>query len=113
MDLRVRKYLVQQNIYTCKFGVYQNFPIMKSQKNFYNENFNISPPYTYANVVINTKHPIDVAYDFTKIGNKPAIVNTVTRDFSGTNLDSCEGFLDPFMNIRTSFNKTVNSFNLF
>lgn len=113
MDHRLRKYLVQQNIYTCKFGVYQNFPVMKSQKNFFNENFNMAPPYEYANVVINMKHPIDVAYEFTKIGNKPAIVNTVSKDFSGTNIDTCDGFLDPFINIRTSFNKTLNSFNLF
>jgi hypothetical protein len=113
MDLRVKKYLVQQNIYNCKFGIYQNFPTLKSQKNFYNENFKLAPPYEYANVSIKTNHPIDVAYEFTKIGNKPVIINTVSPNFEGTNLDSCEGFKDPLINIRTSFNKTLNSFNLY
>lgn len=113
MDLRSKKKYIQENNYACKYGVYKNFSVMKSQKLFFNENFTISPPYEYANVIVNTKHPIDVAYEFTKIGNKPVVVNTITPEFSGTDLDSCDGFLDYLMNIRTSFRKTINSFNLF
>jgi len=109
MNNQTKKFLVHQNIYACRFSIFKNLPVLKSQKNFYNENFNITPPYEYANVQVNkVSHPLDVAYEYIKMGCKPVIINTVTENFSGTNIDVCEGFIDPMINIRTSFNNTLN-----
>ena len=113
MDLKQRKIFIQQNTYGCKFGIYQKLPIMKSQKNFYNENFNVAPPYEYCSVTVRHSHPIDIAYEFSQMGDKPVVVNTVSSDFNASNLDACEGFKDYNMNLRTSFVKTVNALNLF
>lgn len=112
-DNRVKKYMMQQNIYACKFGIFQDLPVMKSQKSFYNDDFNIAPPYEYGNVLVNTKHSIDVANEYAQNGLNPVVVNTVSKDFTGNNLDMSEGILDAYINIRTSFNKTLNTYGLY
>ena len=84
-DNRVKKYMMQQNIYACKFGIFQDLPVMKSQKSFYNDDFNIAPPYEYGNVLVNTKHSIDVANEYAQKVVDVAIANAHARAETPTN----------------------------
>ena len=113
MDIRIKKNLIQQNIYACKFGIYRGIPISKTQKNFFTYNINIAPPYEYCNVEVNNAHIIDIAYQYFKYGYRPVILNIVSEDFIGDNMNSCEGYKDELIFIRTNINQTTNGFNLF
>jgi hypothetical protein len=113
MDIRNKKHLIQQNIYYCKFGIYKALPISKSQKNFFNCNLSIAPPYEYCNVDVKSIHAFDTAYEYVRSGYKPAVLNLVSQDFSGDNMNSCDGFKDEFVFIRSNINQTLTGFNLF
>jgi hypothetical protein len=113
MNQRLKKSLVQQNIYTCKYGIYKSLTVPKSQKNFFNDNFIIAPPYKYCDVHIISNHSLNIAYNYSSKGFTPVVINIVKPDFNASNLDACEGFKDELMNIRTNFNKTLNIFDLF
>lgn len=110
-DFRIKKNMIRENILACKFGIYKNLTTVRSIKCFYNDNYNIAPPFEYATVEIKMQHPIDVAYSFLKIGFKPVIINFVSYEFTGGNIESNDGIKDEMMNIRTSFNKTINPLN--
>ena len=113
MDIRIKKHLISQNIYCCKFGMYKTLPIAKTQKNFFSYNLNIAPPYEYCTVEVKPTHILDTAYEYVRHGYKPAILNLVTSDFTGGNINSSEGFRDELIFIRTNINQTITGFNLF
>jgi hypothetical protein len=113
MDNRAKKFLVGQNIYYCKFGVFKNLPILPSLKLFYNSNFRIDPPVAYCSVEVKAVHPLIAAREYIQNGMKPAIINLVSHDFTGGNMDASEGMKDDIMNLRTNFHRTLNSLNLY
>lgn len=113
MDIRTKKHLISQNILYCKFGIYKTLPIGKTQKNFFSYNFNIAPPYEYCTVDVKSIHILDTAYDYVQNNYNPVILNLVTDDFTGENINSCEGFKDELTFMRTNINQTINGFNLF
>jgi hypothetical protein len=113
MDIRTKKNMISQNILFCKYKIYKTLPVGKTQKNFYNYNFNMAPPYEYCSVDVKPIHILDTAYEYVQNGCNPAILNLVTQEFSGDNINSCEGFRDELIFIRTNINQTINGFGLF
>ena len=113
MDIRAKKQLVQQNIYNCKFGIYKNFQLGRTQKNFFSGNLNLAPPYEFCSVEVMGTHPIDTAYGYHTQGFHPAVFTLVTPEFPGDNINTWEGFKDDFFFLRTNINLSFNSFNLY
>ena len=110
-DPRVRKQLVNHNIWACKFGLYVDKPMRRMHKLYYDADFQLAPPFEYANVYVDHLHPIDVVYKYMLNGitSIPLIVNTVTTKFTGSESDiyNCSGLHDPLINARTSFGKNI------
>lgn len=109
MDPRMKKKLMQETIYHCRYGVYTKLPMATTNKLFYNDNFPIPPVYIYCDVDVVKTHPIDAAYEYIKKGCKPVIIINVDEDFAGNNIENSEGIKDPLMNIRTNFCKMINT----
>ena len=106
IEIQFKKKMMEENIKECKFGVYRNLPNMGSIKCFYNENYNIAPVYEYCSVEVQKIHALDVAFQCIKNEYLPVVVNFVTYEFTGGNMQSGNGIRDELINIRTSFNKT-------
>lgn len=114
LNAKTKKGLMQHNIYECKHKTYKNLPITKSQKFFYNDNFTIAPPYKYCDVDVRPAHQLDIAYEFASNNFAPVVLNIVEPNFVSENIDSCENFKDPLINIRTNLIKCMEqSFGIF
>lgn len=113
MDNKLRKHYILETMNECTNGIYNSLPIDKSQKNFFNENFNIAPPVKYCDVEVIRFHAIDISYGMVKQGLKPLLINIVMPDFSGSNLEACTGIKDECIVLRTNFFKTINTFGLY
>lgn len=113
MDHRIKKNLIQMNIYHCKYGIYKNCVVSKSEKNYYNNDYITPPPIQYCVVDVRKNHPLDVAYEYSYHGYNPVVTNIVSEEFTGNDIDSSEGMKDEYMNIRTNFNRTINVYDMF
>lgn len=112
MDIRVKKQLVQSNIYNCKFGMYKILPIGKTQKNFYSFNFALAPPYEYCNVEVKPIHILETSYEYVKQGFKTVMLTLVDSEFTMNNNNAFEYFRDEQIFFRTNINAALLGFNL-
>jgi len=115
MDPRKKKFLVKETLYLCRMGIYRNLTIYKPQKNYYSDSLKFDPPHEYCIVQVKREHSLDIAYEYFKKGMRPIVINGIDENFDKESsvVNSCEGFIDPMMNIRTSFNAIVKEFDLF
>lgn len=117
MDPRVKKNIINQNINQSKIGLYKKYPNFNPITCQLIQNFNPGLPDKLCDVKVVHEHVIDVAekyaekgLNFTSTNNmNPVILNTVGKEFSGTNFESSVDIRDQIINMRTSFNNTVGT----
>ena len=113
MDNRAKKRLVDENIRLCKFGVYKKLTGPKSTKKFYDDNFNIAPPFEFCTVDTSMSHPLDTAYEYLCKGFKPIVVNLVSPEYTYEGTYSFTGFHDEMIYFRTNISLFLEGFSLF
>lgn len=123
MNNKTKQVLVNQNIYGCKVGFYQNCPMGKSLKTSYVNNFNVGEQQSICNVYVVNQHALDTIEEFCghsvqpqlKDGwMNPVVMCVVDRNnFFGTNFNQSEGIIDDIFNVRTNLNMITHSGNPF
>lgn len=113
MDSRMKKYIMSQNTYMCKYGMLNKLPVFVSIKNYYNPTFSLGTSYNFADVYVKSVHPLLIARECVNKGLFPVILHTVTSEFNGANMESSEGIYDDTLNIRSNFHRTLNSTGLY
>jgi hypothetical protein len=103
MDTKLKKSLVLQNNYICKFGYLQNKSSYTSYKNQLNENYNVGLPITFCDVYILKIHPLIIAKQFVNLNMNPVILNLVNEKYTMNNIENLEGVYDEILNLRTNF----------
>ncbi len=107
-DNRTKRQYFDKLIYDCKFGVYKSLRIKEPVKYYYDDDYNIPPPYEYCITSITENHPIDISCKYVKMGQKPIMVNFVENTFtSNSNMSISENMHDPVINMRTNFFQTL------
>jgi hypothetical protein len=117
LDPRSKRTLINQTIAQTKIGLYKAFPKFKSISCQFTSNFNPGVPNNICEVDVVYDHILDVAelyaekgINYTQTNNmNPVIINVVGREFSGSNLETCENIRDEIVNIRTTFSNTIGS----
>ena len=105
---RLKKYLIGQNIYMCKYERLQNLPLFKSISVYYNSDFSTPNPCSFCDVQVKAIHPLIIAKEFIKQGLNPVILTTVNSEFNGCNIEASEGMYDDILNLRTNFHRTIS-----
>lgn len=103
MDTKLKKNIVMQNNYICKFGPLQNKSNYTSVKNIYNEEYNVGLPLNFCDVYVLKIHPLIIAKEFCSCNLNPAIINIVNDKYSDNNIENLEGVYDEILNLRTNF----------
>lgn len=109
MDKKVRKELVMQNNYMCKYGPLKQLQLVKPIKNYYNHEFYINVSTNFSDVYVKPIHSLALAKEFVKNGLNPVIVSTVSKEFDGNNIDNSNGLHDYIINVKTNFATSVVS----
>ena len=112
MDIKLKKSIIMQNNYVCKFGALQNKTNYTSYKNFYKykEDYNSGIPIDFCDVYVIKMHPLIIAKEIVNHGLNPAIVNLVSDKYGDSNLDSAEGVYDEILNLRSNY-QTISKQN--
>jgi hypothetical protein len=104
-----KRIIINQNITQSKVGTYNKILIMPCIKNSYFRNFNVSPISNVCNVKVINKHYIDIldvlllkGIQNIKKQNIPVIVQNISREFTGSNLEREEGIQDSPTLLRTN-----------
>jgi len=113
----VRKNIVNQNITQSKIGLFKKYPNFRPVTFSCYSNYSPGVPNNICEVKVTNEHVLDIAENYAEKGvnftptNKmsPVILNTVGKEFSGTNFESSDEIRDQVINMRTSFNNTVGT----
>ncbi len=103
MDTKLKKNIVMQNNYICKFGPLQNKSNYTSVKNVYNDDYTVGIPLNFCDVYVLKIHPLIIAKEFCAWNLNPAIINIVNDKYSDNNIENLEGVYDEILNLRTNF----------
>ncbi len=103
MDTKLKKNIVMQNNYICKFGPLQNKSNYTSVKNVYNDDYTVGIPLNFCDVYVLKIHPLIIAKEFCACNLNPAIINIVNDKYSDNNIENLEGVYDEILNLRTNF----------
>jgi hypothetical protein len=98
-----------QTVYNCKYGTHQRIPIDRTLKYYFDESFNIPPPYEFCNVFVSHLPILNTAYEFIKKKNRCAVVQFVSQDFTGETIEKCHGLSDLSIVMQTTFCKNINN----
>jgi hypothetical protein len=109
-------YLAKQTMYQASSGPYQMCYRYKHSIFSFVRNFEVSKPLGICEVTVEYDHCLDVAEKYAdkgvdysvSNGLNPVVVNVVGRDFIGSNLEISEEMRDELINIRTTFNNTMD-----
>ena len=103
MDTKLKKSIVMQNNYICKFGPLQNKTNYTSYKNLFNEEYSVGTPLSFCDVFVLKIHPLTIAREFVNCKLNPVIVNLVGEKYTEHNIENLEGVYDEILNLRTNF----------
>lgn len=118
MDSKMRSSLIRYTTTYATVGFYRGFPRFKSQRSPFYQNFVPGPPNNICEVEVIYEHVLDVAELYAEKGiidystnNKmnPVVLNSVGKEFTGTNLEANEHIRDHMVSIRTTFCNSVGT----
>lgn len=116
IDDRTKKQLSNNTIYQVKNGLYKKFPAFKMVPFSYIGHYDPGIPNNICEVDIVYEHILDAVekyaekgINYSMIGLNPVIVNIVSKEFNGSNLELCQNMRDPLINIRTTFCNAVGT----
>jgi len=121
IDRQFKRALMNHTIAQTKIGLYKSFPKFKSLSSPYVSNFNPGPPNNICDVSVMYEHVLDVAEQYAEKGMNygsnnnmnPVVLNIVGREFTGNNLETNENIRDEIINIRTTFNNSIGTGNIY
>jgi len=103
MDTKLKKNIVLQNNYICKFGYLQNKTNYISCKNYFNYDYCVGTPISFCDVYVVKLHSLVIAKEFINCNLSPVIVNLVGEKYTEHNIENLEGVYDEILNLRTNF----------
>jgi hypothetical protein len=116
LDKLAKKRFMGQTMYMfSKAGMYNCFMpyMLKSNTSAYLHNFQMPQPSEFPMVEITAEYTLDIAKEYVLKGNNPIVLNLVTKQFDGTNIEACAGIKDENINYRTNFFQTINAMSLY
>lgn len=103
MDTKLKKNIVLQNNYICKFGYLRDKTNYMSFKNYLNEEYCVGTPISFCDVYILKLHPLIIAKEFVNCNLSPVLINIVGEKYTEHNIENLEGVYDEILNLRTNF----------
>ena len=115
LDIRFKRSIMNQSLYQSSCGLFKEIPLFKTMTFNYVNTFNPGVPDNICEVEVINEHPIDIAEQYvekglqiTKVnGLNPIILNVVTKDFSGSNIESLENVKDELLFMRTNLSRAM------
>ncbi len=120
LDKRLKRSYVSHTLTCSQIGLYKKFPVYAPIIFPFVDDFEPGPPNNICEVSVEHDHVIDIAEIYAEHGvnnygsynnMNPVILNSVGKDFNGSNFEDNDQIRDEIINIRTTFSNTVNAGN--
>jgi hypothetical protein len=116
LDRKIKRSLISYTMTCSQVGLYKKFPVYAPIAFPFVEDFEPGAPNNICDVIVEYEHVLDIAEKYAEHGSlnhqsnnnmNPVILNSVGREFNGSNFEENDQMRDEIINIRTNFNSTI------